>query len=284
MLGRLMALLVHQGVFGKSEDGYQLTPASELLLTDGSNLGAYVRLFTQSQSIKDWDRLSEVFKDNSNYTLFEKKHDGKKAWEILKEIPERGNMFNEAMASQSNLIMRGLVSKCSNIFDGLSSLVDVGGGTGTAVKIIAEAFPGLKCTLFDLPHVVEKALKSDSFDVIGGDMFEKIPPADAMFLKKVLHDWADEDCVRILKRCKEALESSKHGGKVIVVDIVIDFENNDTKATETSLLYDISMMSIHGSKERNKQEWHEIILGAGYSGYKIYPVQLGVNSVIELYP
>ncbi|KAJ3707798.1 hypothetical protein LUZ61_011503 [Rhynchospora tenuis] len=284
MLGRLMTLLVHQGVFGQSEDGYLLTPASELLLTDGSNLGAYVRLFTQANSIKNWDRLSEVLTDTGNCTLFEKMHDGKKAWEILKDIPEYGNKFNEAMASQSNSIMRGLVARCSNIFDGLNSLVDVGGGTGTAVKIIVEAFPGLRCTLFDLPHVVEKASKGDSFDVVGGDMFEMIPPADALFLKKVLHDWGDEDCVRILKKCKEALKSSKNGGKVIVIDIVIDFENKDTKAIETSLLYDISMMSIHGSKERTKQEWHDIILGAGYSGYKIYPVQLGVNSVIELYP
>ncbi|KAJ4766112.1 O-methyltransferase [Rhynchospora pubera] len=283
MLGRLMTLLVHQGVFGQSQDGYQLTPASELLLTDGSNLGAYVRLFTQSQSTKGWNRLSEVFKDTGNCTLFEKMHDGKKAWEIVKEIPEYGNTFNEAMASQSNSITRGLVARCSNIFDGLNSLVDVGGGTGTTVKIIAEAIPGLKCTLFDLPHVVKNVLKSDSFDVIGGDMFEKIPPADAIFLKKVLHDWDDEVCVRILKNCKEALESSKNGGKVIVVDIVIDLENNDTKAVETSLLYDISMMCIHG-KERNKHEWHDIIFGAGYSGYKIYPIKLGVNSVMELYP
>ncbi|KAJ4795003.1 O-methyltransferase family protein [Rhynchospora pubera] len=130
MLGRLMTLLVHQGVFGQSQDG--------------------------------WNRLSEVFKDTGNCTLFEKLHDGKKAWEIVKEIPEYGNTFNEAMASQSNSITRGLVARCSNIFDGLNSLVDVGGGTGTTVKIIDEAIPGLKCTLFDLPHVVKSVLKSDS--------------------------------------------------------------------------------------------------------------------------
>ncbi|KAJ3707802.1 hypothetical protein LUZ61_011507 [Rhynchospora tenuis] len=286
MLGRLMRLLVHQGIFAKSEDGYQLTPASELLLTDGSNMGTYVRLFTQPQLIKDWGQLSEVFKDTGNCTLFEKMFYGKKVWELLKDKPEQGNLLNEAMASQSNLIMRRLVADFSNIFDGLNSLVDVGGGTGTAVKIIAEAFPRLRCTLFDLPHVVENALKSDteSFDVVGGDMFQKIPPADAIFLKKVLHDWDDEDCVQILKRCKEALESSKNGRKVIVVDIVIGLESNDPKTTETSLIFDISMMGLFGSKERNKQEWHDIILDAGYSGYKIYPAQLGVNSVIELYP
>lgn len=79
--------------------------------------------------------------------------------------------------------MRALVATYPQIVDGLRSLVDVGGGTGTTVEVIAEAFPGLRCTLFDLPHVVAKALKNDSFNVVAGDMFEKIPSADAILLK-----------------------------------------------------------------------------------------------------
>ena len=39
-------------------------------------------------------------------------------------------------------------------FDGVDSLVDVGGGSGTMAKGIAEAFPDMDCTVFDLPHVV----------------------------------------------------------------------------------------------------------------------------------
>ncbi|KAJ3707801.1 hypothetical protein LUZ61_011506 [Rhynchospora tenuis] len=284
MLGRLMTLLVHQGIFVQSEAGYQLTPASELLQTEGSNVGAYVRLVTDAEFIKIWGRLSEVLKESGEGSLFEKVFDGKQLWEFVKEKPEYGKLFDEAMASLSNSLMRGLVASYPHIFDGLNTLVDVGGGNGAAVKIIAEAFPKLRCTVFDLPHVVAKALENNSFDVVGGDMFEKIPPADVIFLKNVLHDWGDEDCIRILKRCKEALESNKNGGKVIVVDIIIGFESNDPKSIETSLFFDISMMGLFGSKERNKQEWHDVIIGAGYSDYKIYPVQLGVNSVIELYP
>ncbi|KAK1325042.1 Tabersonine 16-O-methyltransferase [Acorus calamus] len=36
-------------------------------------------------------------------------------------------------------------------------------------------------------------------------MFERVPSADAVMLKWILHDWGDEDCVKILKRCKEAI-------------------------------------------------------------------------------
>jgi trans-aconitate methyltransferase len=84
------------------------------------------------------------------------------------------------MASQE--IAKDIVTKCPRIFNGINQLVDVGGGTGNTVKIIADAFPKIKCSVFDLPHVIEKALKSDSFDVVGGDMFDKIPPADAILL------------------------------------------------------------------------------------------------------
>ncbi|KAJ4813074.1 O-methyltransferase [Rhynchospora pubera] len=284
MLARLMTLLVNQGIFVQSEAGYQLTPASELLQTESSNVGVITRVATDAELIKLWGRLSEFFKESDDRSLFEKVFDGKKFWEFMKEKPEYGKLLDDAMASVSNSFMRGFIASYPHIFDGLNNLVDVGGGTGTAVKFIAEAFPRLRCTVFDLPHVVAKALKSESFDVVGGDMFEKIPPADAIFLKNVLHDWNDEDCVRILKRCKEAIESNNNGGKVIVVDIVIGFESNDPKAIETSLFFDISMMGFFGSRERNKQEWHDVIITAGYSDYKICPVQLGVYSVVELYP
>ena len=69
-----------------------------------------------------------------------------------------------------------------------------------------------------------------------------------------------------------------------MVDIIIDLESDDPKAVETSLIWDINMMCCFRSKERNKQEWHDIIMGAGYSGYKICPDRLGVDAVIELYP
>jgi len=54
---------------------------------------------------------------------------------------------------------------------------------------IAAAFPCLKCTVLDLPHVVAKAPSSSIGNVqfVGGDMFESIPPANVVFLKVCRH-------------------------------------------------------------------------------------------------
>ncbi|KAJ1692664.1 hypothetical protein LUZ63_009362 [Rhynchospora breviuscula] len=282
-LESLMGLLVHQRVFAKCEGGYQLTPISEIMLSEGANMGAFVRFATEP-SPEQLLFTSKWFKDTGKSTVFELAHNGKQAWEVMKEKPELGNLFNDAMSSLSKEFVRILVARYPEIFEGINNLVDVGGGTGSTVKIIADSFPDLRCTVFDLPHVIDNSLNNDSISVVGGDMFDKIPLADAILLKTVLHDWSDEDCVRILKKCKEAIDSTINKGKVIVVEMVLDAETDDSKETETKLIYNLSLLFFFGSKERTKKEWHDLILGAGYSDYKIYPARMPLYSVIELYP
>ena len=69
------------------------------------------------------------------------------------------------------------------MFEGLESLVDVGGGTGTVAKAIADVFPDIECAVFDIPYVVAELQGSENLKYLGGDMFEEVPPADAVLLK-----------------------------------------------------------------------------------------------------
>jgi hypothetical protein len=41
----------------------------------------------------------------------------------------------------------------------------------------------MDCTVFDLPHVVSDLQGSKNLKYAGGDMFEAVPPADALLLK-----------------------------------------------------------------------------------------------------
>ncbi|KAI6693496.1 hypothetical protein NL676_021206 [Syzygium grande] len=130
---------------------------------------------------------------------------GVTAWEFARRNPEVNRLFNKAMASDSSLVAKVVVDTCGGVFEGMSSVVDVGGGTGTMGKAITEAFPHMECTVFDQPHVVDGLVGSERLKFVGGDMFVEIPPADAIFLKWILHDWSDEKCIDILKRSKEAV-------------------------------------------------------------------------------
>ena len=58
----------------------------------------------------------------------------------------------------------------------------------------------------------------DRCQYIGGDMFAAVPPADTYFMKMILHDWNDDECVGILQKQHQAAPA---GGRVFVVEHVI---------------------------------------------------------------
>ena len=51
-----------------------------------------------------------------------------------------------------------------------------------------------------------------------GDFFAAVPEADLYLLKMVLHDWDDEQCVRILRNCRTAVRPN---GRALIVEMVI---------------------------------------------------------------
>lgn len=96
-----------------------------------------------------------------------------------------------------------------------------------------------------------------------------------------MHDWSDEECVKILKRCKEAIKG--RGGKLIIIDMMIENHKRDDDFPETQLFFDMLMMVLLTGKERNEKEWAKLFSDAGFSYHKISPV-LGLRSIIEVYP
>ncbi|XP_049365784.1 trans-resveratrol di-O-methyltransferase-like [Solanum verrucosum] len=279
---RLMRILIHAGFFIQGEESYLLTPTSRLLLkNDPLSLALFVQAQLDPILMDLWHSLSEWF-TNRDSTPFATTH-GKPLFEYAGDDPRVNRLLNEAMGRDARLIISVLIKNGKGVFEGLKSLVDVGGGTGTVAKAISNAFPELKCSVFDLPHVVEGLEGGNNLSYIGGDMFKSVPSAHAILLKWILHDWSDEDYVKILKKCKEAIPSKENGGKVIVIDIVIDNEKRDNKSLETQLFSDVLMMVHVSGKERNEQEWVKLFSDSGFSHYKISHI-LGLRSVIEVYP
>ncbi|KAK8987001.1 hypothetical protein V6N11_055318 [Hibiscus sabdariffa] len=290
---RLMRILVHSGFFaqqkishGVQEDGYVLTDASLFLLKDHPfSLAPLVQVLLDPTLIKPWDFLGAWF-ENNDPTPFVTAH-GKTFWDNDFCDPKLVDPLNKGMASDSRLVIAALIDSYKGTFEGLNSLVDVGGNTGTVGKAIADAFPHLECTVFDRPQVVAGLQDSGNLKYVGGNMFEEVPAADAVLLKWVLHDWNDDDCLKILKQCKVAVSGGKEGGKVIIVDIVLKknekVSDEALNLMETQLLFDMAAMVALGGKQREEEEWAKLFSSTGFSNYTITPI-LGMRSVIEVYP
>ncbi|KAL6618940.1 hypothetical protein ACP70R_034079 [Stipagrostis hirtigluma subsp. patula] len=288
-LRRLMRVLTVTGVFTvvehpaiAGEHVYGLTPASRLLVGSG-NQAPFINLSLDSIIMSPFLDLSKWFQreELQDQTLFEMTH-GQNLWDLADQNPNFGELFNNAMVSDSSFVMDIVVKECSDVFQGISSLVDVAGGHGGAAQAISREFPHVKCSVLDLPSVVANAPSSTEVKYIAGDMFKGVPPANAVFLKWILHDWSDTECVKILRNCKKAIPPRDAGGKIIILDIVVGAGSSKLKHRETQVLFDLLIMFINGV-ERDEQGWKKIIFEAGFSDYKIIPV-LGVRSIIEVYP
>ncbi|KAH7688837.1 O-methyltransferase COMT-type protein [Dioscorea alata] len=296
-LQRIMLILVNSGFFfsfkrkeldgSNEEEVYDLTTSSKLLIKGSSNSLAPLVVFISGleaemagQAMSPWIKRATDGGDDENKTPFHVAY-GKSVFEFASERPEFNALFNEAMVSDSKLFMGEVVKEWGDVLFGkLRSLVDVGGGTGGAALMIVEAFPAVKCSVLDLDDVVDMQPENGLVEFVKGDMFVHVPAADAVLLKWILHDWSDEECVKILKICKEAIPN---GGNVIIIEAVVEHDVDPDETTKTQYLLDIHMMTFTTGKERDENEWKSIFLQASFPSYKII-CDLGVHCVIEVYP
>ncbi|VAH24746.1 unnamed protein product [Triticum turgidum subsp. durum] len=293
-LQRVMELLTTSGIFTATAtpgDGdtvtvvYGLTTACRFLV-GWHSLSPMVPFCVNPLVVSSFFSMPEWLKTEPAAagagSLFELAH-GCSQWEMVSKDAGFNNVLNDSMAVDSQVFLEVIIVDKGRIFRGLRSLIDVGGGNGAGTQVIAKAFPRIKCTVMDLPHVVGQAAGDDNLSFVAGDMFESIPSADAVLLKNILHDWGHDDCVKILQRCKEAIPARNAGGKVIIIDMVRGSANGDKKISEMEAIQNLFTMYITGV-ERDEIEWKRIFSDAGFSDdYKILPV-LGPYSVIEIYP
>ncbi|CAN0887579.1 Probable O-methyltransferase 3 [Linum grandiflorum] len=281
-LGRLMRMLVHLGYFLQPEhEKYSAGPLCDHLVKDNPFNSRSFLLFTNDPTMVDpWRHLSRWFRSDANPTEqppFSLVHGGKKIYELVSADARFAAMFNDGLGRDSWLFSKALVVKCKASFQGFKSLVDVGGSTGATAMVIADAFPHIECTVFDLPHVVaglEPGTRRN-LKFIGGDMFKEIPSADVLLLKWIIIDWGEAKCLEILKQCKKAAAQ-----KVMIIDDVLGHEHF---STPTLMCLDLAEMVCFEGSVKTEKQWGKLISDAGFSSYTITPVDR-VRALIQLYP
>ncbi|KAG8096035.1 hypothetical protein GUJ93_ZPchr0013g37173 [Zizania palustris] len=193
-LRRLMRTLAVSGIFtiqhpavgAGDEPIYTLTPLSRLLV-GSSNLVPITSLLLHPTIVTPFLGIGKWFQNelpSDQYSIFKQTH-GESFWELASHDTSLDTLFNDAMVSDSNFIMDIVIKEHGEVFHGISSLVDVGGGLGAVAQAISKAFPEIKCSVLDLSHIIAKAPSSTHVEYVAGDMFESIPAANAIFLKIV---------------------------------------------------------------------------------------------------
>ncbi|KAK9115192.1 hypothetical protein Syun_021989 [Stephania yunnanensis] len=246
---------------------YGLTPACKYFIKneDGASLTASLLASTDKMLLEPCYYLDEVVLE-PDFSVDEKVY-GMNAYEYFAKNPELNELCNTTMSHETSITMKRILDKYKG-FDGLKVVVDVGGGIGTNINFIVSKYPTIKGINFDSPHVVETAPSYPGVEHVGGDMFVSVPKADAIFMKWILHNWKDEQCLILLKKCHEALPK---GGKVIVIEGLLPEVPKPDDATRDMCALDIIMTMSFGAKERTEKEFEDLAKESGFASIRLQP-------------
>ena len=196
---------------------------------------------------------------------------GAKMWDYYAQKPEEGAAFTNAMHG----FTAGLAQEVARVVDTSTAklAVDIGGASGTLVHSLMMANSQLHGIVLDLPDVVPSATAAASAlgltersKALAGDFFTHVPEADIYLLKNILHDWNDEEAVRILQRCREAM---RPGGRVIVIEMLL----GEIGEPGLAPLMDLNMMVLLTGRERTLTELCGLLKDAGLRFSKNTPIR-----------
>ncbi len=203
-------------------------------------------------------------------------------YDYLAERPEAGRNFNDYMGVRAASIEPALAAAYD--FSGCGTLVDVAGGRGHLLAAVLDANPRLRGVLFDREGVVAHAREAlgtrgfgDRCEFVGGDFFEAVPEgADAYLLASIIHNWDDDDALRILGNVRDAMADD---GRVLLLEMVLPDDDSPHIGKEI----DLRMLTLLGGKERTRSEYATLLGKSGLSLSRVLPLPAGA-SLIEAFP
>ena len=261
-LYRLLRALASVGVFAEGEDRrFALTTMGQYLRTDHPlSVHPLVMMLCGDYEWKAWGELTHSVRTGENAAVHAL---GVDVWEHRRRDAAAGEIFDAAMRTLSRSNAPGEVAAYD--FGRHEVIADIGGGTGAMLAEILSSYAGPRGILFDQPDVVAGATTVlvgagvlDRVEIVSGSFFEAVPVgADAYVLRRILHDWQDAECVRILDQIRRVIPDD---GRLVVIEGIVGPPNEEPVVK----LLDLMMLVSAGGKERTEQEWSELLAAGGF--------------------
>ncbi|KAL5213298.1 hypothetical protein ABZP36_024145 [Zizania latifolia] len=253
------------GPDGKAVRRYMAAPLCRWVAGNNGGQGSlspFAVFLVDEDHLLPWHHLAAAVAGGGPTPAFERTQ-GLPFFDYMGRNQRLSALFDNAMAQHSVILVTKMLERFKG-FDGVRRLVDVGGGTGSTLGMITSRYKHIMGIYYDLPHVISQALSFPGVEHVAGNMYESVPAGDAVLLQWILLMLSDEDCIRILKNCHQALPEN---GKVIIVDGLLPENPDTTLAARDSFTVDTCMLTLFkGGKQRTEKEFAKLAKDSGFTG------------------
>jgi SAM-dependent methyltransferase len=246
-LHRLLRALASDGVFAEEAPGvFRNTPASELLAGGSWDDAATLFGGVWYQAAAGLDPTGEAAFPRDFGTDF---------WSWLADHSVERAAFDRMMQHGKGQAVERLAALDWRDDE---TVVDVGGGNGTLLKLLLDVQPGLTGIVFDLPETVrdEEAL-GERITFVEGSFFDHVPEGDVYVLSTILHDWDDESATAILQTIRKTAPPE---ARLLVIETILPDGNEPNGAKWLDLL----MLVLFAGRERTEAQWRDLLAAGGF--------------------
>lgn len=254
-LERLLSYLASRGCLRRDRAGRYAPNRVTKLLTDDAGWRGWVEFLGAPWTMAAYAHLHAAFSDGVD--PFVAAHDTD-FFSYLGAHPDAARAFHDAQAAGARL--QAIMCAHALPLSEVRSILDVGGGTGTFLSHALAAHPGIRGTVFDLPEAAAgahatfaEAGVTDRATFEAGNFFVSVPSGhDLHVLTAVIHDWSDDDCIRLLQNCANALAP---GGRICVVETALHPGELGAFVQATDLLM---LAFTPGGRERTSAQYDRL--------------------------
>jgi hypothetical protein len=259
------------------------TELSSLFVTNKKpSIGHFAMHITEPAQWDAWKVLEDAL--HTGEVPFERAN-GKTVYQFCQDNEWSGDVFINAMSFLTDHAVDALLDVYD--FSRFDTVMDVGGGQGGLIARIVKQFD-CKGMLFEVPYVAETApaylekqgVDKEAVQIISGDVFAEVPKgADAIVMKYFISAWNDEDAMKILHNCKQALPP--HGKIILLQAFVPDLD--EPKVAPDGIMPGVFAVQVNvavpGGGWRTKQQFKELFEKCGFQLEKVVDTETNLSAM-----